>query len=52
MDTPEFVHYIKTTNKRNIDELISLAKENNIQYVSITRARLELIYDHEWTDEK
>lgn len=32
MDTPEFVHYIKTTNKRNIDELISLAKENNIQY--------------------
>lgn len=26
-------------------------QEKNLEYVAITRAKLELIYDHEWTDE-
>lgn len=29
-----------------------LIQEKNIEYVAITRAKLELIYDHEWTDEE
>jgi DNA helicase II / ATP-dependent DNA helicase PcrA len=27
-------------------------QEKNLEYVAITRSRLELIYDHEWTDEE
>jgi len=27
------------------------AQEKNLEYVAITRAKLELIYDHNWTDE-
>ena len=28
------------------------AQEKNLEYVAITRAKLELIYDNEWTDEE
>jgi len=29
-----------------------IAQEKNLEYVAITRAKTELIYDHEWTDEE
>jgi DNA helicase-2/ATP-dependent DNA helicase PcrA len=29
-----------------------MAQEKNLEYVAITRAKHELIFDHEWTDEK
>jgi len=28
------------------------AQEKNLEYVSITRAKYELVYDNEWTDEE
>jgi hypothetical protein len=28
------------------------AQEKNLEYVAITRSRLELIYDRNWSDEK